>query len=150
MEVYWRERKAGQRLVLHAEDGEESEVGGVRQTSRGFDAFAKTLGYAPGQAMRDFTTIEEAKAFVESFQPWEIHDGATGLSVDSVVRPQPSEGEAQSDTPSPQAQADAPGEGTTDSGEVEPGQAPEEPPDAAWAPADPSGAKHWWQFWRRS
>ncbi len=39
MEIYWQMTKRGQRLVLS--DGEhEEEIGGVRQTKRGFDAFA--------------------------------------------------------------------------------------------------------------
>ena len=53
MMVYWRERKKGQRLILVQEEGsEEIEVGGVRETKRGFDAFAKTFGYDPGRADR--------------------------------------------------------------------------------------------------
>ena len=41
MKVFWREVRRGQRLVLSAEDGgPEEEIGGVRETKRGFDAFA--------------------------------------------------------------------------------------------------------------
>ena len=88
MMVYWRERKKGQRLVLIQEEGgEEIEVGGVRETQRGFDAFAKTFGYEPGRAEKGIETLEEAKSFVESFRPWEMYQGTHGLSVESDVRP---------------------------------------------------------------
>ena len=88
MMVYWRERKKGQRLVLIQEEGgEEIEVGGVRETKRGFDAFAKTFGYEPGRAEKGIETLEEAKSFVESFRPWEMYQGTHGLSVESDVRP---------------------------------------------------------------
>ena len=88
MMVYWRERKKGQRLVLVQEEGGEAiEVGGVRETKRGFDAFAKTFGYEPGRAEKGIETLEEAKSFVESFRPWEMYQGTHGLSVESDVRP---------------------------------------------------------------
>jgi hypothetical protein len=88
MIVYWREFRRGQRLILvTAEGGDEEEVGGVRETKRGFDAFAKTFGYEPGRAMKGIETLEEAKEFVEQFKPWELYDGGQGLSVDPQVRP---------------------------------------------------------------
>ena len=89
MIVYWREVRRGQRLVLSGGDAEnEEEIGGVRETKRGFDAFAKTFGYEPGRAAKGMATLEEAKHFVESFRPWELYDTDQGLSVDSGVRPQ--------------------------------------------------------------
>jgi hypothetical protein len=88
MRVYWRERKSGQRLVLATDAGEEMEAGGVRQTPRGIDAFAKTLGYEPGRAQRDFQSMDEAKAFVESFRPWELYEPNRRLGVEPEVRPQ--------------------------------------------------------------
>ena len=88
MMVYWRERKKGQRLVLVQEEGgDEIEIGGVRETKRGFDAFAKTFGYDPGRAQKGMETLDEAKSFVESFRPWEMYQGTHGLSVESGVRP---------------------------------------------------------------
>ena len=88
MMVYWRERKKGQRLVLVQEEGgDEIEIGGVRETKRGFDAFAKTFGYDPGRAQKGMETLDEAKSFVESFRPWEMYQGTHGLSVESDVRP---------------------------------------------------------------
>jgi hypothetical protein len=89
MEIFWREVRRGQRLVLSSGEGMgEEEVGGVRETKRGFDAFAKTFGYEPGRATKGMATMDEAKEFVESFKPWELYDGGHGLAVDSVVRPQ--------------------------------------------------------------
>ncbi len=88
MIAYWREVRRGQRLVLtNDEGGEEEEIGGVRETKRGFDAFAKTFGYDPGRAMKGIASLEEAKEFVESFRPWELYDGGHGLTVDPDVRP---------------------------------------------------------------
>ncbi len=84
-QIYWRTAKRGQRLIFS--DGEnEEEVGGVRETKRGFDAFAKTFGYDPGRAQKGMASMEEAKTFVESFRPWELYQGGQGMSVDSEVR----------------------------------------------------------------
>ena len=89
MKVFWREVRRGQRLVLSNEDGgSEEEVGGVRETKRGFDAFAKTFGYEPGRAEKGIASMDEAKEFVESFKPWELFPEGPGLSVDHEVRPQ--------------------------------------------------------------
>ena len=90
MQLYWRQVKRGQRLVLTMEDGDqEEEVGGVRETKRGFDAFAKTFGYDPGRAQKGMATMEDGKAFVESFRPWELFQGTDGLTVDPEIRPAP-------------------------------------------------------------
>ncbi len=86
MIVYWQNSRKGQRLILSGDEMEE-EVGGVRETKRGFDAFAKTFGYEPGRAEKGIPTLEEAKKFVESFRPWEIYGGGEGLDVDPEVRP---------------------------------------------------------------
>ena len=91
MQVFWREVRRGQRLVLATDEGGEEEVGGVRETKRGFDAFAKTFGYEPGRAEKSISTLEEAKQFVESFSPWDLFEGGSGLAVDPVVRPQAEE-----------------------------------------------------------
>jgi len=90
MKVYWRKTRRGQRLVLSVEDGgHEEEIGGVRETKRGFDAFAKTFGYEPGRAEKGIPSMKEATAFVESFRPWELFDGTQGLSVEPELRPEP-------------------------------------------------------------
>ena len=89
MKLYWQEGKTGQRLMFSLDDGEETNVGTVRQTRRGFDALAVTTGYDPGRAQKGFGTIEEAKAFVEEFHPWDMFGGDFDLVVDPVVRPNP-------------------------------------------------------------
>ena len=86
MEVYWRQVKFGQTLILSIDDGQEEDLGGFRDTKRGIDALAKTFGYDPERAQKGFPTIEDAKAFVESFRPWELYD-VQGVTVDPEVRP---------------------------------------------------------------
>ena len=92
MKVYWREHRSGQRFILDPGEGEETEIGGVRRTPRGFDAYAKTLGYEPGRAQKGFPTMEDAKAFVESFKPWDIYVGSMEVEVDPAVYPVPEAG----------------------------------------------------------
>ncbi len=90
MRLYWRYTRRGQRLVLGTDDGDmEEEVGGVRETKRGFDAFAKTFGYDPGRAQKGMGSMDEAKQFVESFKPWELYEEGQGLAVDTEVMPLP-------------------------------------------------------------
>ena len=89
MELYWQERKAGQRLVLLTDDGTETDVGAVRQTKRGFDALAMTNTYDPGRALKDIATMDEAKDFVEAFTPWDLFGGDTDMDVEPDVRPVP-------------------------------------------------------------
>ena len=89
MQLYWQQRRKGLRLILITDDGEQQEeVGGVRETKRGFDAFAKTFGYDPGRAEKGMTTLDEAKTFVESFRPWELFVSDESLKVDAEVRPE--------------------------------------------------------------
>lgn len=89
MKIYWREIRKGQRLVLASEDGtHEEEIGGVRATKLGFDAFAKTFGYDPGRAQKGMSTMDQAKEFVESFCPWDLYEEGQGLSVEPDVKPQ--------------------------------------------------------------
>ena len=86
MRVYWQAAKQGLRLVLA--DGEREErIGGVRETNRGFDAFAITFGYDPDRARREIASLDEAKAFVESFRPWELFTRDHELSVEPDVKP---------------------------------------------------------------
>ncbi len=86
MQVFWRQARRGERLVLIMDDGSEQEIGGVRETKRGFDAFAKTFGYDPGRAVKGLETMDEGKRFVESFSPWEMF-GVYEAQVDPEVRP---------------------------------------------------------------
>lgn len=89
MRVYWREGKNRYILVLAASDQREVEVGGVRRTPRGYDAFAITEGYDPGRARQGLLTLGEAKAFVESFRPWEMNPEGLGLEVEQEALPSP-------------------------------------------------------------
>ena len=57
MKVYWREHKTGQRLMLESETGQLEEIGGVRRTSKGFDALARTMGYEPVIEQKCFHTL---------------------------------------------------------------------------------------------
>jgi hypothetical protein len=69
-------------------DGEREErIGGVRETSRGFDALAVTFGYEPERAKRGMTSLNEAKMFVESFKPWELFVTNQEITVEPDVVP---------------------------------------------------------------
>ncbi len=86
--MYWRQTRRGQRLVIGDEDQDsEQEIGGVRETKSGFDAFAKTFGYEPGRAEKGIPTMDKAKAFVESFRPWDLYEGTEGLELEATVVP---------------------------------------------------------------
>ena len=87
MKVYWKEHRTGQRLILDNGMGQEEEVGGVRRTTRGFDAIAMTTGYDPGRARRGFATLEDAKEFVESFHPWDVIVGSAKVEFDQTIHP---------------------------------------------------------------
>ncbi|MCI0859631.1 MAG: hypothetical protein J4N81_12935, partial [Chloroflexi bacterium] len=63
------------------EEGQEEVIGGFRETSRGIDAYAQTFGYEPGRSQKGFATVEDAREFVESFRPWELH-GAQDVTVE--------------------------------------------------------------------
>ena len=87
MKLYWQQSRKGERLILASDDEQGiEEIGGVRETKRGFDAFAKTFGYEPGRAEKGIPSMEEAKAFVEGFTPWDLYDGGQGLTVEPIVR----------------------------------------------------------------
>ena len=75
-------------MILVDDNGNEEEIGGVRETRRGFDAFAKTFGYDPGRAQKGIASMEEAKTFVESFGPWELYIGPQNVTVEPEVRPE--------------------------------------------------------------
>ena len=124
MRVFWRRVKWGQSLILIDEDdGHEEELGGFRDTKRGIDALAKTFSYDPSRSRKGFPTIEEAKAFVESFSPWELY-GAHGVTVDSEVRP------------------------ALDSTTTDTAGTPDQPAELIVSELLPT--KGWWQFWKKS
>ena len=124
MRVYWRKAKWGQNLILSDEnDGHEEELGGFRDTKRGIDALAKTFSYDPSRSRKGFPTIEEAKAFVESFSPWELYN-VLGLTVDPQVRP------------------------ALDSAPTDTAGRPDQPAEPMVSELLPT--KGWWQFWKKS
>lgn len=122
MTVYWKDVRRGQNLILSEQEEQEEVIGGFRETSRGIDAYAKTVGYDPGRSQKGFATIEDAKEFVESFRPWELH-GVQDVTVDREARPVSDPGSVAEPVPSIQP---------TES------EVPEHQP-----------RKKWWEFWRR-
>ena len=152
MRLYWRERRAGQRLVLLDDFNAEIEVGAVRQTKRGFDALAKTNTYDPGRAQKGFATLEEAKEFVEFFHPWDIFGGDLDMTVESEVQPDLSaSGEPE------EAMSDPDG-GTTDPAAAEAGDSgpamqeqdtlADAPPTTVEQPGQ-GAPRRGWKFWKR-
>ena len=130
MRVYWREVKRGQNLILGDDnDGHEENLGGFRDTKRGIDALAKTFSYEPERSKKGFPTIEEAKAFVESFRPWELF-GTQDVTVDPDVRP------------------------ALDSATADSAGTPDQPDDSVVPEPLPTpellSSKEWWQFWKKS
>ena len=86
MSVYWRNVKRGQNLVFDDTAGLEEIVGGYRENKRGIDAYARTMGYEPDRSQKGFDTVEAAKAFVESFAPWDLF-GPRDATVEPEARP---------------------------------------------------------------
>ena len=85
LQLYWRYVRREQNLMISNEQGQEERVGGFRETRKGIDAYAATFGYEPDRSKKGFPSIEDAKAFVESFKPWELY-GVHGATVESEVR----------------------------------------------------------------
>ena len=124
MRVFWRKVKWGQSLILIDEDdGHEEDLGGFRDTKRGIDTLAKTFSYDPSRSRKGFPTIEEAKAFVESFSPWDLYN-VQGLTVDPEVRP------------------------ALDSATTDTADTPDQPAESIVSELLPT--KRWWQFWKKS
>jgi hypothetical protein len=86
MSVFWRNVKRGQNLVVDDTAGLEEIIGGYRENKRGIDAYARTMGYEPERSKKGFDSVEDAKAFVESFSPWELF-GVQGVTVETEARP---------------------------------------------------------------
>jgi len=87
MELFWREHRLGLRLILVTDDGKEEGAGSIRKTPRGYDATALAFGYDPGRAQKEIPTLEEAKAFVESFRAWDLFTGGEVLEVEPEIHP---------------------------------------------------------------
>ena len=86
MSVYWRTMKRGQNLIIDDTSGLEEVIGGYRENKSGINAYARTMGYEPDRSRSDFDSVEDAKAFVESFAPWALF-GAQDVTVEQEVRP---------------------------------------------------------------
>ena len=84
--VYWRNMKRGQNLIIDDTSGLEEVIGGYRENKSGIDAYARTMGYEPERSRKGFDTVEDAKAFVESFTPWDLF-GPRDLTVEAEIRP---------------------------------------------------------------
>ena len=86
MSVYWRNVKRGQNLIIDDTSGLEEIIGGYRENKRGIDAYARTMGYEPDRSRKGFDSVEDAKAFVEGFSPWDLF-GARDVTVEPEARP---------------------------------------------------------------
>jgi len=86
MSVFWRDVKRGQNLYLDDSEGNEEVIGGYRESRSGVDAYARTFGYDPDRSRKGFDSVEAAKLFVESFNPWEIF-GVRDVRVELESRP---------------------------------------------------------------
>ena len=85
MGVYWRMVKRGQNLIFDDTAGLEEVIGGYRENKKGIDAYARTMGYEPERSRKGFDTVEDAKAFVESFTPWDLF-GPRDVAVEPEAR----------------------------------------------------------------
>ena len=72
MSVFWRNVKRGQNLMMDDTAGLEEVIGGYRENKSGISAYARTMGYEPERSRKGFDSVEDAKAFVESFNPWDL------------------------------------------------------------------------------
>ena len=86
MSVYWRNMRRGQNLIIDDAAGLEEVIGGYRENKSSIDAYARTMGYEPERSRKGFDTVEDAKAFVESFAPWDLF-GAQDVTVERGARP---------------------------------------------------------------
>lgn len=75
--------------MLQLDDGQLVQTGFILRTKTGFDAVAKTTGYAPERSHNGFASMEEAVEFIEGFRPWEDFGGSGDLEVESEVQPRP-------------------------------------------------------------
>ena len=78
--------KRGQNLIIDDTAGLQEVIGGYRETKNGIDAYARTMGYEPERSRKGFDTVDQAKAFVESFTPWDLF-GLRDIVVERDVRP---------------------------------------------------------------
>ena len=82
MELYWQEHKLGLQLILST--GDRTEVMGRirRRKDDTYDVNARAFGYNPERAATGMASLDDAKAFVESFRPWDEFIGPSDLAVE--------------------------------------------------------------------
>ena len=131
MQLYWQEHKLGLQLILSTGDRDEV-MGRIRRRKDGFDVNARAFGYNPERAAMGIPSLDEAKAFVESFRPWDELIGPSDLTVEADVRPLP---DAPAAAPEPTATESPP---------------PADPPPAPPPHTTPPPKRPWWQFWRKA
>ena len=86
MSVFWRNVKRGQNLMMDDTAGLEEVIGGYRENKSGISAYARTMGYEPDRSPKGVDTVQDAKAFVESFAPWDLF-GPRDATVEAEARP---------------------------------------------------------------
>ncbi len=86
MSIYWRNVKRGQNLMMDDTAGLEEVIGGYRENKSGISAYARTMGYEPERSQKGFDTVGDARAFVESFAPWDLF-GPRDATVEPDARP---------------------------------------------------------------
>ena len=86
MSVFWRDVKRGQNVMMDDTAGLEEVIGGYRENKSGISAYARPMGYEPERSRKGFDSVEDAKAFVESFNPWDLF-GPRDAVVEAEVRP---------------------------------------------------------------
>ena len=86
MSVFWKNVKRGQNLMMDDTAGLGEVIGGYRENKSGISAYARTMGYEPERSRKGFDSVEDAKAFVESFNPWDLF-GPRDAVVEAETRP---------------------------------------------------------------
>ena len=85
MRLYWKQNKKGIDLIVQNDQGETFSVGGVRNTKRGIEALAKTIGYDPGRAIKGLDSVADGRTFVEQFEPWREFFPGDPLSIEPDI-----------------------------------------------------------------
>ena len=86
MSVYWRNMRRGQNLIIDDTVGLGEVIGGYRENKSSIDAYARAMGYEPERSRKSFDTVEDARAFVKSFTPWDMF-GPRDVTVEPEAGP---------------------------------------------------------------
>lgn len=87
MRLFWKQHKKGLDLCVLDDEGDLFNIGGVRETKRGIEAMARTMGYDPGRAVRGLASMDEGKSFVEKFEPWREFFPGEILEIEPDIEP---------------------------------------------------------------